>query len=174
MNKRKSFQILFAFLTCIVLVACSAEKLAFNDKKSARGIQKKYSTVIGVGEKEINNVRLYFFLDEWVGVPYRYAGKNKKGVDCSGFSGILQKEVFGKTATGSSASIHNQCEKINRDELREGDLIFFKIESKEVSHMGVYLQNNKFAHAVIKRGVAINDLNEPYYKKYFWGFGRLP
>ena len=71
------------------------------------------------------------------------------------------------------------AEKISEKELKEGDLVFFTINSKpnakegQVSHMGIYLQNNKFVHATTKAGVMINDLDEEYYKKYFEGGGRI-
>ena len=51
--------------------------------------------------------------------------------------------------------------------------MFFKIESDKVSHIGVYLQNNKFVHASTKKGIHIDDLDEPYYKKYFYKGGRI-
>lgn len=127
---------------------------------------------MGVSETDINNLALYQFIDEWYGTPYKYAGKSKSGVDCSGFTGILLREVFGKEVSGSSASIYNGCEKILKEELKEGDLVFFRIESKEISHVGVYLQNNRFVHASTVGGVMINDLQKEYYVKYFAGAGR--
>jgi lipoprotein Spr len=169
----------FHYCVCLILssailtFSCSTEKAALNDHRSAKRIQKKYSEILGVHENAIKNIKLYSFIDTWMGTPYRYAGKNKNGVDCSGFAGVLLKEVFGKEISGSSASIHNQCAAVSQDELQEGDLIFFKTESKEVSHVGVYLQNNKFIHAAIKRGVVIDDLHETYYQKYYFGAGRL-
>lgn len=174
MRKRRIPYLLFPLLVCLMMTSCRTQKPVMESKKSEKEISKKYSNVIGVSEKEITNLQLYEFLDEWMGTPYKYAGKNKNGIDCSGFAGILQKEVFSKTTQGTSASIYNQCKPVKKEELQEGDLIFFKIESKVVSHMGVYLQNNKFAHAAIKRGVVIDDLGETYYKKYFWSYGRLP
>jgi lipoprotein Spr len=57
--------------------------------------------------------------------------------------------------------------------MEEGDLVFFKIEGNQVSHIGVYLQNNKFVHATTKKGVIINDLDELYYKKYYFKSGRI-
>ena len=74
---------------------------------------------------------------------------------------------------GSSASIYHQCSAISKDKLKEGDLVFFKIDSKEISHVGIYLQNNKFIHATTKAGVMIDDLNEEYYRKYFKGGGAI-
>ena len=52
--------------------------------------------------------------------------------------------------------------------VEEGDLLFFKIRKGQISHVGIYLQNGKFAHATTQAGVIISDLSEPYYKKYFF------
>jgi len=56
--------------------------------------------------------------------------------------------------------------------LGEGDLVFFKIKKKRISHIGIYLGNNKFAHASVKNGVIISDMDEPYYQKRFYSGGR--
>jgi lipoprotein Spr len=61
---------------------------------------------------------------------------------------------------------------VRKDELQEGDLVFFKIHSRSISHVGIYLGNNKFAHAS-SRGVAINSLDDGYYSRYFYKGGRL-
>jgi lipoprotein Spr len=141
--------------------------------RASNNIEKKYSKLLGVSKENISNKNLYAFIDSWYGTPYKYGGKTKKGIDCSGFTSILYKEVFEKKVGGPSSSIYSQCNQISKQELREGDLVFFKIDSKEVSHIGIYLQNNKFVHATTKAGVMINDLDEEYYKKYFWGAGRI-
>ena len=62
---------------------------------------------------------------------------------------------------------------VNKEDLKEGDLVFFKIKSKAISHVGVYLGNNKFAHASSSRGVMISNLNEAYWKRYYYKGGRL-
>ena len=152
-----------------LLFSCAAKK---ETNSSSVKLEEKYARMLGVDEKEISNTKLYSFIDEWYGVKYKYAGKTKSGVGCSGFTGILEKEVFAAEASGSSASMYNQCEKISKKDLKEGDLIFFKIGSKDISHVGVYLRNNKFVHASLT-GVKINDLNEEYYVKYFEGAGRI-
>jgi lipoprotein Spr len=61
---------------------------------------------------------------------------------------------------------------IDKNELQEGDLVFFKIKSSSISHIGVYIGNNKFAHAAT-RGVMISNLDEPYWKRYYYKGGRL-
>ena len=141
-------------------------------------LEEKYARMLGVSKDKISNKKLYAFVDEWYGVKYKYAGNSKKGIDCSGLAALLEKNVFGKEISGPASLIYSKCEKIEGKELKEGDLVFFIISSKpnakegQVSHMGVYLQNNKFVHATTKAGVMINDLAEEYYKKYFVGGGR--
>jgi murein DD-endopeptidase / murein LD-carboxypeptidase len=143
------------------------------NKSSSKKIENKYAQLLGVSEKEIDNLKLYSFIDEWYGVPYKYGGKDKKGIDCSNFASNLYDHIYNKSLSGSSASIFNQCKTITLKDLKEGDLLFFKIEKESISHIGVYLQNNKFVHATTKKGVMIDDLNEVYYKKYFYKAGRI-
>lgn len=63
--------------------------------------------------------------------------------------------------------------KVPKEELKDGDIVFFKINGNKISHVGIYIGDNKFIHASTKRGVVINDLNEVYYKKYFYTGGRI-
>jgi lipoprotein Spr len=62
---------------------------------------------------------------------------------------------------------------VNRRNLREGDLVFFKINNRKVSHVGIYISNNKFVHASTSRGVVVNDLDEEYYARRFAYGGRV-
>ncbi len=120
------------------------------------------------------NFLFYDTLSTWLGTPYRFAGNCEKGIDCSGFVNMLYDRVFGiKIGARNSAEIYSLVEKIDRDEMREGDFVFFRIRSHtRISHVGVYLGSQKFAHASTSKGVIISDLNEPYYRKYFAGAGR--
>ena len=118
------------------------------------------------------NPNLYKISYDWMGTRYKYSGKSSKGIDCSGFANIVYKEAFHDTLTGCSADIAKRVNLIDKGNLKTGDLVFFKIKRKRVSHVGVYLGNNKFVHAAIKGGVQINDLYEPYYKRYFYKGGR--
>lgn len=140
---------------------------------SSHKLESKYAELLGVDRKDIDNIQLYSFIDDWYGTPYKYGGKNKKGVDCSNFTSTLYKEVYKKPISGTSSSIFEQCKVISTKDMKEGDLVFFKIEKDNISHVGIYLQNNKFVHATTKKGVMIDDLDAVYYKKYFYKAGRL-
>ena len=74
---------------------------------------------------------------------------------------------------GGSKDLWPTVKPIEKNELIEGDILFFKIKKGQISHVGVYLGNNKFAHASVQSGVIISDLNEDYYKKYFFKGGRV-
>jgi murein DD-endopeptidase / murein LD-carboxypeptidase len=128
---------------------------------------------LGIPLSTGGNLLLYDTISTWLGTPYRFAGNCEKGIDCSGFVNVLFDRVYGKKlGARNSAEIYAGVFKLDKDELQEGDLVFFRISRKRVSHVGLYLGNNKFVHASTSRGVIISDLNEPYYKRYFAGAGR--
>ncbi len=136
-------------------------------------LRATYAERLNVSEEDIKNEKLYKFIDDWYAVPYKYAGKDKNGIDCSGFTGVLCSSVYNKKVSASSRAIYEETKRVSVSDLKEGDLVFFIINGKSVSHVGVYLQHNKFVHASTRRGVIISDLDEPYYKKYYHGAGRI-
>jgi lipoprotein Spr len=119
------------------------------------------------------NPYLYYKVYDWIGARYKYSGSTQQGIDCSGFVNEIYKNVYCKELAASSGEIYKQTIAVKKDSLKEGDLLFFKIRKGRISHVGLYLGNNKFAHATTKVGVTVSDLDEPYYKKYFYKCGRL-
>lgn len=128
---------------------------------------------LGLTNKEIKASKLYSFINDWYGVPYKYGGCQKTGVDCSCFADNLYKDVYHQKLGRTAGEIYKECDKVKLERIKEGDLVFFKINSSSISHVGVYLKDNKFVHASTSKGVMISDLNETYYKKYFYTAGRL-
>ena len=177
--KNKFSVFYFALLIAIVFSSCRAHKETTSTSTEKTSVSKtnkiknKYAGILKVDEGKIGNVKLYSFIDEWYGIPYKYGGKDKKGIDCSNFASTLYSNVYSKPLTGTSSSIFDQCKAVSKSNLEEGDLVFFKIDGDNISHIGVYLQNNKFVHATTKKGVMIDDLDEEYYKKYYYKGGRV-
>jgi hypothetical protein len=134
--------------------------------------QFKYSILTDLPVESLSNSRLLEFLDDWYGTPYRYGGSTKKGIDCSAFTSLLLTTVYGLAAPRSSREQYAACMKIRRSDLTQGDLIFFNTRG-HISHVGVYIGNNKFVHASTSSGVMISDLAEDYFKKRYAGSGRL-
>ncbi|MEO6167843.1 MAG: C40 family peptidase [Chitinophagales bacterium] len=142
------------------------------NSSSLRSYQEKYRPLLG-SPASLTNPALFQFMNEWLKVPYKYGGNSKAGVDCSRLSIFMMQDVYHKTISGSSADIFRQTRPVSNEGLQEGDLVFFKINSTTVSHMGVYLVNNKFIHSTTQAGVIISDLNDVYYRKYFFSAGRV-
>lgn len=175
-NTRLLRLLFFAVLLMLFAISCKSHKnltTTATENSEAAALKEKYAVQLAVEKKELQNIALLKFMDEWLGVPYKYGGTDKSGIDCSALTGKLYSSIYGKSCGRSAQDIYDQAKTINTSNLKEGDLVFFKIESKKVSHVGVYITNNKFLHATTKKGVMINDLNENYYKKYFYAAGRI-
>jgi lipoprotein Spr len=138
-------------------------------------VQKKYSEMLGIDAREITNFTLYQFIDKWYGTDYRLGGRDKKGIDCSGFAQRLYYEVYGIDLLRTSTEQFSNCKRIKHSkDAEEGDLVFFHVRSKRITHVGVYLANDYFVHASTSNGVMISNLNEEYWHKYYAGCGRVP
>lgn len=120
-----------------------------------------------------SKLELYYQMYEWLGTRYRFGGESKKGVDCSGFTGIVYEKAYNRVLPRDSRSMYKMTNPISRNEMKEGDLLFFRIRRGQVSHVGIYLGNNKFVHASTTQGVIVSDLREDYYRRYFYKAGRL-
>ncbi|MBP7460582.1 MAG: C40 family peptidase [Candidatus Delongbacteria bacterium] len=106
-------------------------------------------------------------IEEYENVPYRYGGSSKKGTDCSGFVMMLFKNFFGITLPHGSRNQVALGETVGMDELKPGDLLFFKI-GKEIGHVGIYLSNGYFVSAESKiKGIGISHLDSQYWKTRF-------
>jgi lipoprotein Spr len=114
------------------------------------------------------------FVESWLHVPYRYGGMSKSGVDCSGFSALAIRHVYGVALPRTAAEQFAEGQKVNVNALLPGDLVFFKyLRGGGVDHVGVYLGEHRFAHATESAGVIISDLQEIYYHDRFVGACRF-
>lgn len=134
---------------------------------------QQYSKILGYNVDTFCNRTLITTVADWLGTPYRHAGYSKAGIDCSGFVSKMYKEIFNIDLThSSSAMIYQMKERVKKTELQEGDILFFRIHGKRISHVGMYLGDNKFVHASSYRGIVVDDLRSPYYMKAYYTAGR--
>ena len=123
-----------------------------------------------------DNKKLYKELKKWLGTPYVYAAHTcGEGTDCSGMVMEVYQEVYGiKVHRNSAKMLEENCRPIDLNDLKEGDLVFFITSSDgHVSHVGIYLKDNKFVHASSSRGVAVDDLRQNYYATHFHTAARV-
>ena len=146
----------------------------FDEKKTPATDDEWKKLDIKLGRND--NKALYKEIKSWLGTPYAGGGHQKQvGTDCSGFVMELYLNVYNmRIERRGSLMYYNNCEPISKDALREGDLVFFHDGSgSRISHVGIYLRDNKFAHASSSRGVVIDDLNAKYYVNHFYAAGRV-
>ena len=135
-------------------------------------LQLKYAIVLDATVESLTNLNLLKLIDDWWGTDYCIGGTSKNCVDCSGFTHVVLQDVYNVNVPRTAQEQYNSSQKINLEDLSEGDLVFFHTTSREISHVGVYLQNNKFVHSASSGGVMVNDLNDSYWKSRFKAAGR--
>ena len=123
-----------------------------------------------------DNKKLYKELKRWLGTPYVYAAHTcGEGTDCSGMVMEVYLKIYNiKVHRNSAKILEENCRIIDLDDLREGDLVFFCTNGdSRVSHVGIYLKDNKFVHASSSRGVTVDDLRQNYYATHFYAAARV-
>ena len=175
-HKKYNLFFFWILLFVLTLTSCGSKKQRVALPADFKG-PKDLPRLYGVRLTPDDNIFLYNEGAKWLGVPHRMGGLTKKGVDCSGFVAIVFREVYGKQLARSSADMlkHN-CKKVNRANLKEGDLVFFRTgkgRKKVPNHVGIYLKNGKFIHTSTSSGVIVSSLSEPYYVRSWLTGGRV-
>lgn len=108
----------------------------------------------------------------WDGVPYRWGGLSRDGVDCSGFVMTTYQDLFGLSLPRATREQVQVGQAVPPDELQAGDLVFFNLSGR-ARHVGLYLGAGEFAHASTSEGVTISHLDETYWRKTYWTSRRV-
>lgn len=130
-------------------------------------LRTRYSALLGVDPEQLHNIKIYFFIDQWLGTPYLIGGTTHMGIDCSAFSQGLYRDVNGLSIPRTSIQQGELIYKKSKSSLEEGDLVFFGSGHNHIDHVGIYLGNGKFVHASTSKGVTISDLNQNWYQKNY-------
>lgn len=199
---KEQLHLLFAIAGLLLLVSCGTSKnkvvatmpelkteipkIAPKEETELHPIQIKYGNLLGVDPKEITDIPLYEFVDEWLDAPYKMGGESETGIDCSSFaqrfyvdnySYLLERTSF-RMNKAKSTDIF-----LGQEYLNEGDILFFKspnVDNKTITHVGIYLKNNMFVSASGYAGpekitgVKLSDLKHPYWQERFISAGRKP
>ena len=115
------------------------------------------------------------FINEWVGVPYKWGGSSKKGIDCSQLNKKFYQEVYNISICNTCREQFLKAKRISFQNLSQGDLLFFHSRSSPSGwHCGIYLGDSKFIHASSRKtGVIISNIKDKDYRMRFRSGGRI-
>ena len=110
-----------------------------------------------------------------IGVKYKFGGDSAQtGFDCSGFVSHVFEASLAIELPRSSYAMGRLGTKVESDDLRPGDLVFYNTLHRAFSHVGIYLGEGRFVHAPSRgKSVEIVDMSEKYWKRRFNGARRL-
>ena len=140
--------------------------------EKASELQLKYAVLLNTEVEQLQDNNLLEHIDEWYGTRYRYGGTTRSGIDCSAFVQAVYISAFAISLPRTARDQYRKSRIISATEMKTGDLVFFNTTGG-ISHVGIYLQNNKFIHASASYGVTISDMFDPYYLKRFIGVGHI-
>lgn len=110
-----------------------------------------------------------------IGIPYRFGGTSAEtGFDCSGFVRAIYQDTVGHLLPRRADEQAKATQKIDKKELKPGDLVFFNTMRRTFSHVGIYVGNGQFIHSPSKgKTVRVESMNTSYWAKRFNGARRV-
>lgn len=144
------------------------------DNKAETTVEKKEETKTGTSTKTESQQKttgedIVNYAKKYLGSKYVYGGTSPKtGFDCSGFTQYVYKHFGYKISRTSTAQASNGT-KVEKKDLKAGDLIIFKNTAlTKIGHVGIYIGNNKFIHACNEKyGVIISNLSDWKYPQRY-------
>jgi probable lipoprotein NlpC len=109
---------------------------------------------------------------KWRGTPYVDGGMSASGLDCSGFTLLAYRDVFGMNLPRTAGEQAAFGQEVTREALEPGDLVFFQTGAAK-RHVGIYLADDQFIHASLSRGVTISSLDDGYWHRKYLTARRL-
>ncbi len=121
----------------------------------------------------LNRDRVLLETVSYLGVPYAYGANSKEGIDCSGFTSQVYRKAANVQLPRSAREQFRTGHGVEKDSLLFGDLVFFNTTGTGPTHVGIYIEDDLFAHASVSYGVTISSLQSGYYRTRYLGARRI-
>ncbi len=116
---------------------------------------------------------LYDQLHRWRGTQYQLGGLGRNGIDCSGLTYVVYRDLFGRQLPRTTDAQVGVGRPVERSALAPGDLVFFKTGTFQ-RHVGIYVSDDMFLHASQSSGVRLSSLASDYWRDRYWKARRVP
>lgn len=121
----------------------------------------------------VNPLKMGEIIDRYLGKPYAGKGNVEKGLDCSDFIGAIYNEYAAMHLPRTVENLFKSGREVEWSNLFFGDLVFFDTGGKGVSHVGIYVGFDEFAHSSSTSGVVISNLHDKYFSERYLGARRV-
>ena len=166
-------------LPLVLLVGCSSTQSLFAPSNIEPAKIKTASSSTGsknIASSSIAGQRvqdkLYAQYQIWQGTPHKWGGMSRQGVDCSALVKLTFAQQFSLAIPRTTAQQVKMGQAITLQQLRAGDLVFFKT-GLNVRHVGIMVDPERFFHASTSKGVIISRLDNPYWQRHYWQSRRV-
>lgn len=172
--------ILFCLLIALTFnVGCSFHQKYWvdgqPDETKRKSDNENYSNYKKSGSKTDTEqlLQLGRVLQGYLGRPYSGKARKGNGLDCSQFVQKVFAEFNGTALPRTVKTQINYGTSVNRNDLNYGDLVFFRTDGRNPSHVGIYIGYNEFIHSSTSSGVIISSMSEKYWKKRYISARRI-
>ncbi len=160
----------------LLWAGCGSSRMTAPDPQSDRHggyvvSEKATDPAVSSARKQLEAV-LRAEIADWQGVRHVMGGNGKSGTDCSGLVQRIFADALNVWTPRTTAQLKKFGTRVRRSSLAAGDLVFFRPEGKE-RHVGIFLDEDQFAHVSSSRGVMISRLSESYWSRYYTGGRRV-
>ena len=159
---------LLCALALLTLVGCASTGGSLQQSAS---VEPRPEAVDLAEEQTVHSILMDQYA-KWKGTPHRMGGMSRDGVDCSG---LVHRTFLARLGHELPRTTQRQAtvgRTVSRDQLRPGDLVFFKTGYK-TRHVGIYMGDQQFFHASSSQGVSLSNLNNRYWASNCWQARRL-
>lgn len=143
---------------------------SFKGRVSSRRDSTSYTNLTPAG---VNRDQVLLNVVGLLGVPYAFGKSSRDGMDCSAFTSKIFSGAMNVQLPRSTRDQFRVGNAVTKYDLQFGDLVFFNTTGHSPSHVGIYIEDDLFAHASVSYGVTISSLESSYYKKRFVGAKRV-